>query len=101
MLTRASSPGSDPVRGAYPYRQRGKHRYLGGKRRPFGTKLRAPAAQGSTLGTGLTGELLGESREPGPQRGAGRALRRAEDADGQQAGVAGAADRDGRDRDAG
>src|SRR6185437_5334598 len=43
------------------------------KRRPFGTKLRAPAAQGGTFGAGLTGEVLGESREPGPQRGAGGA----------------------------
>src|SRR6185437_8440123 len=98
---RLLAPGSDPVRGAYPYRRGGKHRYLGGKRRPFGTKLRAPAAQGGTLGAGLTGEVLGESREPGPQRGADGTLRRAEDADGEQSGVAGAADRDGRDRDAG
>src|SRR5207344_2015214 len=79
ILTRASSPGADPCWGSVPGPASGQAPLSGRKRRPFGTRLRALAAQGGTLG----------------------AFRRAEDADGEQAGVAGAADRDGRDRDAG
>src|SRR6185437_16299951 len=59
-------------------------------------KLRTAAAQGGTLGPGLIGQVAGEGGQLGPQLSPPRAVRGAEDADGQQAGVAGAADRDGR-----
>src|SRR5262249_47426371 len=102
MLTRASSHPPGPMSRSY-----GCHRtaawaraVTGRERHPFGGKLRTPAAQGGTLGPGLVGESPGEGDEPGPQGGAIGALRGAEDTDGEQARVARAADRDGRDRDA-
>ena len=91
---RLLTPGVDPCSGSVPGPASGQAPLSGQKRRSFGTKLRTPGAQGGTLGAGLIGEGLGEGGEPGPQRGAVRALGRAENADGEQASVAGTADRD-------
>src|ERR1700750_3170414 len=103
MLTRASSRPRGPICRSYGCRATpaGQERWAGRERHPFGAKLRTSAAQGGTLGPGLVGEAPGEGEEPGPQRGAIGALGRAEDTDGEQAGVTRAADRDGSDRDAG
>src|SRR5436190_8773367 len=93
MLTRGNVPAAGF---GYP-----GHAGLSGREpTPFGIKLRTPAAQGGTLGPGLTGQCRGEGGQLRAQLSPLRAVRGAEDADGEQAGVAGAADRDGRHRDA-
>src|SRR5579871_2862083 len=95
MLTRGNVPAAGF---GYPGQAGGSGRE--GKPRSSG-KLRAEAAQGGTLGAGLLGQGAGEDGQPGPELGPLGPPGGAEDADGEQAGVAGPADGDGGDRDAG
>src|SRR5579863_10602772 len=83
MLTRASRACQAGSSGRIAGEHARNERSLSGSVRG------AAITQGSALGPGLVGQLPGEGDEPVAQRRGGRALGGGQDADGEQAGVAG------------